>query len=109
MLQSAWDAELDRTGSEDAALAAVEQLMAVVPAGYSLVGELLEPSPVAETTGGTADAQQHGRGGGMGQRRVLVHASGAMHSPYADVKPSGLSPADAPRKLWHSSPNSSGR
>ena len=45
----------------------------------------------------------------MGQRRVLVHASGAVHSPYADVKPSGLSPADAPRKLWHSSQNSSGR
>jgi error-prone DNA polymerase len=109
VLQSAWDAELMSTGSEDAALAAVEQLMAVVPAGYSLVGELLEPSPGAETTGGTADAQQHGRSGGMGQRRVLVHASGAVHSPYADVKPSGLSPADAPRKLWHSSPNSSGR
>ncbi|MBI4900565.1 MAG: DNA polymerase III subunit alpha, partial [Actinobacteria bacterium] len=108
VLQAAWDAELDRTGSEDAALAAVEQLMAVVPAGYSLVGELL-PEPGAEDDRGDADAQQHGRAGGMGQRRVLVHASGAMQSPYADVRPSGLSPADAPRKLWHSSPNSSGR
>ncbi len=108
VLQAAWDAELDRTGSEDAALAAVERLMAVVPAGYSLVGELLEESPAGESRG-PADAQQHGRGGGMGQRRVLVHASGALQSPYADVKPSGLSPADAPRKLWHSSPNSSGR
>jgi error-prone DNA polymerase len=108
VLQAAWDAELDRTGSEDAALAAVEQLMAVVPAGYSLVGELV-PEPGAEEDRGGADAQQHGRAGGMGQRRVLVHASGAMQSPYADVKPSGLSPADAPRKLWHSSPNSSGR
>ncbi len=108
VLQAAWDAELDRTGSEDAALAAVEQLMAVVPAGYSLVGELLEETP-AEDPQGSADAQEHGRAGGMGRRRVLVHASGAVHSPYADVKPSGLSPADAPRKLWHSSPHSSGR
>ena len=107
MLQAAWDAELDRTGSEDAALAAVEQLMAVVPAGYSLVGELLEETPAEPQ--GPADAQEHGRAGGMGRRRVLVHASGAVHSPYADVKPSGLSPADAPRKLWHSSPHSSGR
>jgi error-prone DNA polymerase len=115
VLQAAWDAELDRTGSEDAALAAVEQLMAVVPAGYSLVGELVPEPGAEEDRGGAdaqqhgADAQQHGRAGGMGQRRVLVHASGAMQSPYADVKPSGLSPADAPRKLWHSSPNSSGR
>ncbi len=107
VLQAAWDAELDRTGSEDAALAAVEQLMAVVPAGYSLVGELLEETPRADAA--VADAQEHGRAGGMGRRRVLVHASGAVHSPYADVKPSGLSPADAPRKLWHSSPHSSGR
>jgi error-prone DNA polymerase len=115
VLQAAWDAELDRTGSEDAALAAVEQLMAVVPAGYSLVGELVPEPGAEEDRGGAdaqqhgADAQQHGRAGGMGQRRVLVHASGAMQSPYADVKPSGLSPTDAPRKLWHSSPNSSGR
>jgi error-prone DNA polymerase len=108
VLQAAWDAELDRTGSEDAALVAVEQLMAVVPAGYSLVGELLDVSPVDESRG-AADTQHQGRAGGMGQRRVLVHASGAVHSPYADVKPSGLSPADAPRKLWHSSPHSSGR
>jgi len=107
VLQAAWDAELDRTGSEDAALAAVEQLMAVVPAGYSLIGELLEETPADPQ--GPADAQEHGRAGGMGRRRVLVHASGAVHSPYADVKPSGLSPADAPRKLWHSSPHSSGR
>ncbi|HET7723872.1 MAG TPA: DNA polymerase III subunit alpha [Propionibacteriaceae bacterium] len=108
VLQAAWDAELDRTGSEDAALAAVEQLMAVVPTGYSLVGELLTESTPDEERG-EADTQHHGRAGGMGQRRVLVHASGAMQSPYADVRPSGLSPADAPRKLWHSSPASSGR
>jgi len=78
-----------------------------VPAGYSLVGELLVENGSEETA--EADTQHHGKAGGMGRRRVLVHASGAVHSPYADVKPSGLSPTDAPRKLWHSSPASSGR
>ena len=57
--------------------------------------------------------------GGMGQRRrVLVHASGFKQSPYADVKPAGDDPSAAPKvpaahteapgKLWHSSPGSSG-
>jgi error-prone DNA polymerase len=52
-------------------------------------------------------------GGGMGRRRVLVHASGFRQSPYADIKPAGedatkVPTASAPRKLWHSSPGSSG-
>jgi error-prone DNA polymerase len=54
--------------------------------------------------------------GGMGRRRVLVHSSGFRMSPYADVKPPGedtksaarRSMSEAPRKLWHSSPGSSG-
>jgi error-prone DNA polymerase len=41
-----------------------------------------------------------------GARRVLVHSTGFKLSPYADIKPAGES---APRKLWHSSPGSSGR
>jgi error-prone DNA polymerase len=64
--------------------------------------------------------------GGQRHRRVLVHASGFRQSPYADVKPAGGDVRDtramadeesggrrrdreAPRKLWHSSPGSSGR
>ena len=60
-------------------------------------------------------------GGGMSQpshaaRRVLVHPSGFRQSPYADLKPPGddtktaarKEGAKAPRKLWHSSPGSSG-
>ncbi|MGY1737783.1 DNA polymerase III subunit alpha [Geodermatophilus sp. SYSU D00684] len=52
---------------------------------------------------------------------VLVHPTGFRMSPYADVKPAGAdaataarraaaqrSAAAAPRKLWHSSPGSSG-
>ncbi len=68
--------------------------------------------------------QQAGQGG----RRVLVHASGFKQSPYADIKPPGedvrgshrlgqgavvpdgreAQQFSPPRKLWHSSPGSSG-
>ncbi len=47
-----------------------------------------------------------GQVGSDGVRRVLVHSSGFAMSPYADIKPAGAQP---PRKLWHSSPGSSGR
>jgi error-prone DNA polymerase len=46
---------------------------------------------------------------------VLVHPTGFRMSPYADIKPAGEDAAtaarraaSAPRKLWHSSPGSSG-
>nr|WP_276508446.1 DNA polymerase III subunit alpha [Modestobacter muralis] len=49
-------------------------------------------------------------------RPVLVHPTGFRMSPYADVKPAGddaatavrRAAAEPPRKLWHSSPGSSG-
>jgi error-prone DNA polymerase len=47
-------------------------------------------------------------------RPVLVHPTGFRMSPYADIKPAGedtkiaARKAAAPRKLWHSSPGSSG-
>jgi error-prone DNA polymerase len=47
-------------------------------------------------------------------RPVLVHPTGFRMSPYADIKPAGddtkiaARRAAAPRKLWHSSPGSSG-
>ncbi|MGZ4657279.1 MAG: DNA polymerase III subunit alpha [Blastococcus sp.] len=49
-------------------------------------------------------------------RPVLVHPTGFRMSPYADIKPAGedskvaarRAGAAAPRKLWHSSPGSSG-
>ncbi len=48
--------------------------------------------------------------GGMGRRRILVHPSGFRQSPYADVRPAGddVNKGAPPRKLWHSSPGSSG-
>ncbi|SDX94972.1 DNA polymerase III, alpha subunit [Modestobacter sp. DSM 44400] len=42
-------------------------------------------------------------------RPVLVHPTGFRMSPYADIKPAGDDAKIAPRKLWHSSPGSSGR
>jgi error-prone DNA polymerase len=43
------------------------------------------------------------------RRRVLVHASGFRQSPYADITPAGVAPDQPPiRKLWHTSPGSSG-
>ncbi len=49
-------------------------------------------------------------------RPVLVHPTGFRMSPYADIKPAGeettaaarRAAAGPPRKLWHSSPGSSG-
>ncbi len=48
------------------------------------------------------------KAGGMGRRRVLVHASGFKQSPYADVRPPGEDAASVPRRLWHRSPGSAG-
>ena len=65
--------------------------------GVAAVHDLIAPAPppvvpVEEETG-------------PGARRVLVHSTGFKLSPYADIKPAGET---APRKLWHSSPGSSG-
>lgn len=92
--------------------------------GYAVAGRPADRDAAASTRAAAAAA--HGSAaGGMGtgrSRRVLVHASGFRQSPYADVKPPGddvrdtrrtaargARSQDAPRKLWHSSPGSSGR
>ncbi|HKJ12111.1 MAG TPA: DNA polymerase III subunit alpha [Ornithinimicrobium sp.] len=66
--------------------------------GIDAVWETMERS--------SRDAEQltQPRAGTGEQRRVLVHASGFTQSPYADIGPPG-----SDRKLWHSSPGSSGR
>ena len=71
-----------------------------------------------EAAAADRDAQGQPQG-----RRVLLHASGFRQSPYADIRPAGGDVRDAhrlaqgeavpdgripPRKLWHSSPGSSG-
>jgi error-prone DNA polymerase len=68
--------------------------------------------PVLSRVPGGAGGQAGpgGPGGGMGQRRVLVHPSGFRQSPYADVGTPGedVRKPQPRRKLWHSSPGSSG-
>ncbi|MGI5952501.1 MAG: hypothetical protein ACOX61_11765, partial [Brooklawnia sp.] len=69
------------------------------------------PDPATADQGPPTLAENDGRSraGGMGQRRVFLHASGFKQSPYADTQPAGAPANQAPRKLWHSSPGSSGR
>ncbi len=113
-------------------VAAVHAVFAAVPGGWETAGaEAVEgaagsrsarPVVVGPPTH-SGGAHEPGVAGGMGQRRVLVHASGFKQSPYSDVKPPGgdvkkgtppkgeQEPREAPkapRKLWHSSPGSSG-
>jgi error-prone DNA polymerase len=122
-------------------LGAVREVMETVPAGFGGdVGEgavqgaaesrssrpvIARPTPgnapSSHPDGGTgAGAGAGSSAGGMGRRRVLVHSSGFVMSPYADIKPPGEdaktaprragsdTPSGAPRKLWHSSSGSSG-
>jgi error-prone DNA polymerase len=78
------------------------------------------PDGAGGDTGAGAGSSAGSSAGGMGRRRVLVHSSGFVMSPYADIKPPGEdaktaprragsdTPSGAPRKLWHSSSGSSG-
>ncbi|MEI2825404.1 MAG: DNA polymerase III subunit alpha [Dermatophilaceae bacterium] len=92
-----------------------------------------DPYAAGDAADEAAGLPRGDRAGGMGGsprgRTVLVHASGFTQSPYADVKPPGTPARDGrraaagavpsrpvgdqpsgrpPRKLWHSSPGSSG-
>ena len=125
-LRGLWQSTLEATGDEGRAVAAVRAVIDAALAGQAdaqarqsaaraayddSAGEDGRPSP-----GRRADTEHAGAAGGMGQRRVLIHPSGFVQSPYTDVAPAGESPKAIPkqftdpgRKLWHSSPGSSGR
>ncbi|HVQ19221.1 MAG TPA: OB-fold nucleic acid binding domain-containing protein, partial [Actinomycetes bacterium] len=101
---------------ESGGLAAVDDLLAAVPAGFvSTPQDEGDESSGAgnsreSTSSNVSSTRDKGVGGGMGRRRVLVHPSGFRQSPYADVQPPGedTKKGKPPRKLWHSSPGSSG-
>jgi error-prone DNA polymerase len=117
---------------QDGGLDAAHELMAEVPEGFAQApGEQavhgaaesrstrpVMTGPPLGNSGRDGGRGQGGAGtaGGMGRRRVLVHSSGFKLSPYADIKPAGEDTkhaarhesGKAPRKLWHSSPGSSG-
>jgi error-prone DNA polymerase len=100
------------TGDAEGGLAAVRELMAQVPAGFADPAQQAAIEGAAEsrsTRPVMANPPEGGpTAGGMGRRRVLVHSSGFAMSPYSDVRPAGEDAKSAPRKLWHSSPGSSG-
>ncbi len=103
-LESVWRRVLDETGDEDAAVAAVREIVDAPVA-------MPEPTRRGDDwgEGEPADTGHRAQAGGMGQRRVWVHPSGFVQNPYTDVAPAGESPKSTPqRKLWHSSPGSSG-
>jgi error-prone DNA polymerase len=97
----AWELPALHEAWETGGLAAVAELMAA-PGGYT-----------EEAIAGAA-ASRGSRP--VVVRPVLVHPTGFRMSPYADIKPAGEDAATAarraasgpPRKLWHSSPGSSG-
>jgi error-prone DNA polymerase len=97
---------------------AVHATMAEVPPGTTEIGEQAlhgaaesrasRPVMVRPDRYSSDVEEQGSSAGGMGRRRVLVHTSGFRQSPYSDIKPAGTDAKSAPRKLWHSSPGSSG-
>ncbi len=118
-----WELPVLFDGWRAGGLDAVHAAMAAVPEGFGEgavqgAAESRSSRPVmARPTPGNAPGDGGGRpgageggnaAGGMGRRRVLVHSSGFTMSPYADIKPPGEDAKAAPRKLWHSSPGSSG-
>ncbi|MGN6611586.1 MAG: DNA polymerase III subunit alpha [Angustibacter sp.] len=102
-------AALDEADAQALAQAAAGEYTAQATAGAA-ASRSTRPVMAAPTPGSSGeDERAGGMGGGTRHRRVLVHASGFKQSPYADVKPAGEDVKSAPRKLWHSSPGSSGR
>ena len=94
----AWELSALRSAWEAGGLAAVD---ATMRAGF-----------------GVSDAAVHGAAESRSTRPVMVpppvggrarvYSSGFAQSPYVDIGPAGTHPSGAPRKLWHSSPGSSG-
>ena len=99
----AWELSALRTAWEVGGLAAVEAMMRdparVTDAAVHGAAESRSTRPVmVRPPAGNASV------GGAAR----VYASGFAQSPYADIRPAGTHPSGAPRKLWHSSPGSSG-
>ncbi len=88
--------------------------------GLDAVRELMEAGRPGDSDGYTGQAIEGAAASRNSRpvvvRPVLVHPTGFRMSPYADIKPAGEESKDAARraasgptrKLWHSSPGSSG-
>ena len=99
----AWELSALRTAWEVGGLAAVDAAMRagarVSDAAVQGAAESRSTRPVMVTPPVGANSV-----GG----RARVYSSGFAQSPYVDIGPAGTHPGGAPRKLWHSSPGSSG-
>ncbi|BEP15469.1 hypothetical protein acdb102_37800 [Acidothermaceae bacterium B102] len=88
-----WELPLLRDLWETQGMAGVSEAIAAAPPGFS-----------EQATEGAAQSRS--------TRPVMAparkFASGFALSPYADIKPAGGDSGSAPRRLWHSSPGSSG-
>jgi error-prone DNA polymerase len=96
-----WELPAMRDAWELGGIPAVEQLMAT-RAGVS---ELAVQGAAASRSSRPVMVNPPA-GGAVG--RAQQYATGFRLSPYADIKPSGGDARSAPRRLWHSSPGSSG-
>jgi len=108
----------------------VHEAMAAVPLGFESTGHgpdgeqsrhgaaesrssrpVLAQPPRFDDADPADGAEAGPTAGGMGRRRVFVHASGFKQSPYADIRPAGEDTKNTrpvPRTLWHRSPGSPG-
>ncbi len=109
-LHAAWEAGGVDAVAELMAAAPVVTEQAVAGAAESRSSRPVMTRPPVGSSVATYEPRESDQGSGAGgmRRRVLVHPSGFRQSPYADIKPAGGDAKAAPRKLWHSSPGSSG-
>ncbi len=116
-----WELPAVHDSWQRAGLAGVDDFLSQLPPGFS-GGELANeqtvrgaaesrstrPVMASPPTFASESAEAGPTAGGMGRRRVLVHASGFKQSPYADIRPAGDDTKSVPRGLWHRSPGSPG-
>ncbi|HEU5034557.1 MAG TPA: DNA polymerase III subunit alpha [Mycobacteriales bacterium] len=100
---AAWELATLRTAWERGGIAAVEEEMRrpTIVTDAAVQGAAASRSTRPVMTSPPRDRAVVGGG-------ARVYASGFAKSPYADISPAGGPAGAPPRKLWHSSPGSSG-
>jgi error-prone DNA polymerase len=101
MVREAWE-----RGGIDAVYAAMESPADITEASVEGAAASFATRPVM--TKPPADGARPPDSAGRGIGMPLRYANGFEMSPYADIRPPGTHPKEAPRRLWHSSPGSSG-
>jgi error-prone DNA polymerase len=102
-----WELPMLRDLWEAGGMGAVEAELSRPPEGFAAGEGALHGAAESRSTRPVMTRPPLDRpSGGMG--RPHVHPTGFKQSPYADVAPSGGDARSAPRRLWHSSPGSSG-